>query len=308
MTGASTGHDRVDLTVVIASIDSTRSLASCLAHLARACQGLRAEVIVVDASEGDAADQVKAACAPVTLLQRRAGSLAPHLWAEGFRQSTGRLVAFSTSHCLVSPGWATALIRTIDDGATGAGGPLIIGTRTSPLDWAVFYLRYAAFMPHVLGDGRTDRELAGDNVAYRRDALDRHAATFTQGFWEVDFHRRVRADGGWLAAVPAALVEYSRSFALATILRQRFAHGRDSGASRVTAGIRSSWQVVLAAPVVPFILAARSAVHAVGGPAPWRLAVALPWFLPLAVAWAAGEAVGAIRAGSRHQSPSESLL
>jgi hypothetical protein len=294
-----------DLTVVIASIDSTRSLGQCLRHLELACEGLRTEVIVVDASQGSAADRVRAICGPVRLLQRPAGTLAPLLWAAGLEQSTGRVVAFSTGHCLVSPGWAAALLRAIDEGATGAGGPLVIAQGTTPLDWAVFYLRYAGFMPHVLGAGRTERELAGDNAAYRRDALDRHAATFANGVWEVDFHRLVRADGGWLSVAPDAVAKFARSFSPGTILRQRFAHGRHSGARRVRGRIRSAWQVVLAAPLVPFILVARAATYAAGGPSSWRLAVALPWFLMLATAWAAGEAFGAWGAG-RGPSPTES--
>lgn len=296
-----------DLTVVIASIDSTRSLGRCLHHLELACEGLRTEVIVVDASEGGDADRVKALCGRVSLLQRPAGTLAPLLWAAGLEQATGRAVAFSTGHCLVSPGWARALLRAIDEGATGVGGPLVIGQRTTPLDWAVFYLRYAAFMPQAMGAGRTDREVAGDNAAYRREALDRHAATFATGVWEVDFHRLVRADGGWLSVAPDAIVEFARSFSPGTILRQRFAHGRHSGARRVHGRIRSAWQVVLAAPVVPFILAARAATHAAKGPSPWRLAVALPWFLALATAWAAGEAFGAWGAGSGPSPPEPRL-
>ncbi len=298
MNGCSTRPGQVDLTVVIASIDSTRSLDLCLRHLERACESLRTEVIVVDASEGDDAERVKALCRRVSLLQCPAGSLAPLLWAAGLERSTGRVVAFSTGHCLVSKGWARALLRGIDEGATGVGGPLVIGQGTTPLDWAVFYLRYAGFMPHALGAGRTNREVAGDNAAYRRDALDRHAATFATGVWEVDFHRLVRADGGWLSVAPDALVEFARSFWLRTILRQRFAHGRDSGTRRVHGRIRSAWQVVLAAPVVPFVLLARAATHAAGGASPWRLAVALPWFLVLATAWAAGEAFGAWGAGA----------
>jgi len=296
MTAPAASRAPIDLTVVIASIDSTRSLALCLSHLDRACAGMRTEIIVVDASQDAAAHAVQAMCGAVALIRRPPGTLAPYLWAEGFRRSTGPIVAFSTSHCLVSPDWATALVRTLDAGATGAGGPLVIGRGTSPLDWAVFYLRYAGFMPHTLRAGRTDRDVAGDNAAYRRDSLERHVATLDNGFWEVDFHRHVAADGGWLSVAPDAQVEFTRSFSFSTIVRQRFAHGRHSGARRVAGGMRSAWQVVLAAPFVPFLLAARAGVHAVGGASPWRLPAAMPWFLPLATAWAIGEAFGALGA------------
>ncbi len=288
----------MDLTVVIASIESSRSIDRCLRHLARSCAGLQAEIIVVDASRDDTADRVRANGGAAVVMTCRPGTLAPQLWAAGCRRASGRVVAFTTGHCLVSPNWATALLHAIDDGATGAGGPLVIGDGTGPLDWAVFYLRYAGSMPHTLGAGRTAGEIAGDNAAYARAALDRHAATFDAGFWEIDFHRLVRADGGWLAVVPEAVIAFSRSFPFGTIVRHRAAHGRQFGAGRVKGGRRAAWQIVMAAPLVPFVLAGRAAGRAVRGPAPWRFVAALPWFLLLAAAWAAGEAWGALRANA----------
>jgi glycosyltransferase involved in cell wall biosynthesis len=284
----------MDLSVVIASIESARSIDECLRHLERSCAGLQAEFIVADASRDGTAARVAPLDGPVVLLRCTPNTLAPELWAAGYRKSTGRIVAFTTGHCLVSAGWAAALTEALDRGATGAGGPLVIGEGTGLLDWAVFYLRYAGVMPHMLGGGGMVQEIAGDNAAYRREALDRHRATFARGFWEVDFHRLVRADGGWLAAAPQAVIAFSRSFPARTILRHRFAHGRQFCAVRVGGGTRRAWEIVLAAPLVPFVLAGRAAIRAARGPAPWRFIAALPWFLPLAGAWAAGEAWGAL--------------
>jgi hypothetical protein len=288
----------MDLSVVIAANDAARSIDRCLQHLARACAGLRAEFIVADASRDDTAARVEAFGRPATLIRCAADTLAPYLWAVGYSHSSGRVVAFTTGHCLVSPGWASALTRALDGGASGAGGALVIGAGTKPLDWAIYYLRYSAVMPHTLGAGRISGEIAGDNAAYTRGALDRHAATFERGFWELDFHRLLRAAGGWLEAVPSATVTFTNSFPAATIIRHRFAHGRHFGAGRVAGGKRTAWQIVVAAPLVPVILAGRAAVRVLrGGPVPWRFAAALPWFLILSAAWAAGEARGALGGG-----------
>lgn len=286
----------MDLTVVIASIESSRSIDQCLSHVTRSCTGIRAEFIVADASHDDTSTRVRALSGPFVLISATPGTVAPELWAAGYRRARGRVVAFTTGHCLVAADWASSLIRAIDEGAAGAGGPLVLGKDTGPVDWAVFYLRYADSMPHRLGSGRTNRDIAGDNAAYARTALDRHSLTFNRGFWEVDFHRLLRADGGWLAAVPSAAVEFGRSFPFGTILRHRFVHGSFFGAGRVRGGGRALWQIVLAAPLVPFLLAGRAAVRAAGGASPWKFALALPWFVALASAWAAGEAWGALHA------------
>ena len=294
----------MDISVVIASIDAVQSIDDCLLRLQRSCAGLSAEFIVADASRDGTATHVMAMGPPVRLIRFNPNTLAPQLWAEGYHRSTGHIVAFTTAHCLVSPEWASALREALDAGATGAGGPLVVADGTRPLDWAVYYLRYSAVMPHTLGAGRVDGEIAGDNAAYWRDALDRHVAMLNRGFWEIDFHRLLRADGGWLAGVPCAVVAFGRSFPASTIIRHRFAHGRQFGAGRVTGGTRAAWQIVLAAPLVPFVLACRSGSRALsGGPARWRFIVALPWFLTLAAAWAAGEVWGALRTDAGISTP-----
>jgi hypothetical protein len=225
-----------------------------------------------------------------------AGTLTPHLWAEGYRHATGRIVAFTTGHCLVSRQWASTLIEAIRSGAAGAGGPIVLSPEASALDAAIYFLRYSAFTPKQLGAGRISGEIAGDNAAYGRQWLDRHAGSFASGFWEMDFHRLLRGDGGWLAGVPSASIEFGRSFPVGTIVRHRFAHGTHFGASRVRGGTRTVWQIVLAAPIVPFVLAARAAGRTVEDvPSAVRFATALPWFLVLAAAWAVGEAWGGVK-------------
>jgi hypothetical protein len=285
----------MELSVIVATTDARRSIDECLRRLQHACAGLDAELIVVDASSDGTAERVAALDVPVRLLRLPVGTLTPELWAEGCRRATGRLIAFTTGHCCVTPRWASVLTRALDDGASGAGGPLVLSAGASPLDRAVYYLRYSAFMPGTLGSGRTDGEIAGDNAMYRRTLLDRHAATLACGFWEVDFHRLLRADGGWLAAVPAAVVDFGPSFPLATILRHRFAHGVYFGAGRVAGGGRGVGQIVLAAPLVPFVLLVRAGARVIhSGRSLWSFGIAVPWFLLLSAAWAAGEAWGAL--------------
>ena len=260
---------------------------------------MNAEVLVVDASSDDTRDKVAGKDLALQLIEMPAGTLTPRLWAEGYRHATGRIVAFTTGHCLVGPDWARSLVAAVDRGATGAGGAFVLAPHTTPLDWAVYYLRYSAFTPTRLGTGRVSGEIAGDNAAYDRRALDRHRDVLSDGFWEIDFHRLVRADGGWLEAVPAATLEFGRSFPLTTILSHRFAHGSHFGASRAHGGTRRRWQILAAAPLVPFVLAARAAGRVMGTRGnQWRFVAASPLFLLLAASRALGEAWGATAGGT----------
>jgi hypothetical protein len=289
----------MDLTVVVASLEARHTITACLDRLATACAGLEHEILVCDASTDGTIDCLRGRGGAEQVCSCPPGTLAPALWSAGITRARGRVVALTTGHCLVGATWAFALVGAIDAGAAGAGGPFRLAAGTGPTDWAVFYLRYAAFLPGVMGLGRIDTELAGDNAAYRRADLVRHADVYAQGFWELDMHRVIRAEGGWLEAVPDAVCEFGRAFPFLAVARHRFAHGQHSGASRASQGVRPAWQIVAGAPLVPFVLAARAAGRVGRDGGSWRFWVALPWFLALASCWAAGEAVGAWRRGTR---------
>jgi glycosyltransferase involved in cell wall biosynthesis len=285
----------IDFSVIVATNDAAQSIEGCLRHLDTAMDGVRGEVIVCDGSDDGTAERLEQLGLGTRLHRYPAGTLTPVLWAEGLRRSGGRVVALTTGHCLVSPSWAKVLLRTLDAGASAAGGPLVLAPDTRPLDWAVFYLRYSAFLPETIGRGRVSGEIAGDNAAYLRQALAGHEDAFTKGFWEIDVHRLLRADGGWIAAAPDAVVEFGRSFRAATIVAQRFAHGRMFGAGRARAGTRPAWLLVVSAPIVPFVLAVRAGrrvFRARRGRV--RFLGSLPWFFVIATAWASGEAWGAL--------------
>jgi hypothetical protein len=168
------------------------------------------------------------------------------------------------------------------------------------VDWAIFYLRYSAFLPGRMADGPVNGEIAGDNAAYFLEDLRRHGASFQRGFWEIEFHQLMRNEGRTLRASSGALAYFGPSFRFGTFLRQRFAHGRQFGDARVRRGERGRAAILAGAPCVPAILAWRAARRVqshrehVG-----RFAQALPVFLMFATAWAAGEAAGALFGNSR---------
>lgn len=282
------------LSVVVGSVESARSIDLCLASIGAACTGLRVEVLVLDASRDDTADRAERHPIGARVVRRPAGTLTPELWAEGFRLSSGRAVAFTTGHCIVPTTWAHALLHGLAHGDAGVGGAIAVRGGTSIVDWAVFYLRYSAYLDAGRDGRRVVKDILGDNAAYRRDALERHRASFAHGFWELDFHERLKGEGETVAFVPGADVAFGPSFPFASILAHRFAHGRHYGAWRVATGARPAWAILLGAPLVPALLLARIAARVLPRPAHRvRFAAAAPVLLALGVAWAAGEALGA---------------
>lgn len=293
------------LSVVSACADATRTVERAMAGLQAACDGIEAEILAVHAADARLATLVETRFPGVRCLDAGADALVPQLWAHGLRHARGRVVAFTTGHFIVTPGWARALLDAIAGGATGAGGPIELGPNAGVLGRAIYFLRYSAFMPGLNDDGEVVGEIAGDNAAYARDALDRHADSFGKGFWEVEFHRLVRADGGHLVMAADAVAATGESYTMGKFMGHRYLHGRHFGAFRIETLGTPKWRVVLAAPLVPFVLTGRILGRAVAASNRfWPAVASVPTLVALGGAWAAGEARGAAAA---HKSPSGSV-
>jgi hypothetical protein len=287
-------RDGCELTVIVGSLDAGTCLSECLEALQSACAGIDAEILVIDGSAGPSLDLVRKRFSSARFLSMPSGTLVPALWGRGLREARGRIVAFTIAQCRVGAGWARTLIEGIRAGAAGVGGPIAVRPGTSATGRATFYLRYSAWLN---GSGGMVREIAGDNAAYDHAALRMVRSDVSEAFWEVEAHARFRELGRTLMMHPGATAWFTDDTGLVTMAARRFAHGRHSGAFRVRDGIRTRWQMLVSAPLVPFVLLARVARrvvlargHAVS------FVTSLGAFLILASAWAAGEAIGAFRA------------
>ena len=285
-----------DLSVIVGSVDAADSLGECLSALVGSCAGIDAEILVVDASDDGSAD-VARSFPGVRVTRLPVGTLVPALWGAGLRDARGRVVAFTIAQCLVDAGWARALLDGIAAGAVGVGGRLAVRPGTGATGRATFYLRYSAWLATPDGPAH---EIPGDNAAYEHEALRSVRDSAGGPFWEVEAHARFRALGRTLVVRPGATAWFTDETPLGTMAARRFAHGRHSGAFRVQSGIRTRWQMVLGAPLVPLVLlvrvgrrVARAPGHAVG------FVSSLGAFLVLASAWAAGEAIGGFTAGTK---------
>ena len=284
-----------DLSVVVASVESSRILEQALSALCASGAGLEIEVWVVDGSRDDSARRARAFGPPVRVIEREPGTLVPSLWAEGIRRSTGSVVALTTGHCVVPRDWAPGLVEAVREGAAAAGAGIVPLPSARALDCAICYLRYAGFLETTRGGRRPVEDLPGDNVAYAGPSLRDFVQEHPEGFWELDYHRELHARGQALWAVPAATAGFGRSYPFGTILHHRFEHGRRFGASRARSGAVAKARVVVPAPLVPLVLLARAGRQALRFPEHRRRFLsAVPSFVALATAWAAGEAIGAL--------------
>jgi glycosyltransferase involved in cell wall biosynthesis len=281
-----------ELSVVIGAVDAERSIRGCLASVVEACRGIDTQVIVV-ASSGDKTSAIAAEFPDAQIIDMPRDTLVPRLWSEGITRARGDKIALITGHCEVDPRWARELTAAIDAGAAGAGGPIALASDATTLDSAIYFIRYSAFFPlTVAGDIRV-REIAGDNAMYAKGVLDSHESSFNDGFWEIEFHERLRADGGYLVISESAPVVFGRSFSLPVIGTHRLMHGRHFSAWRARGRKAYALRIILGGLLVPFILFARTAGRV------WRVKehrrrflAASPLVFLLAWCWAIGEIIG----------------
>lgn len=271
---------------VILPVEPGVDPAPALEALGRTLAHLSAEILVV----GDVPPSAPPASA--RFVAADATRLVPELWALGLAEARGDVVAFTTARCVVASGWADALLYAIGRGAAGVGGPIGLAPGAGVAAVAAHLVRFSGFLP-PLAAGPV-HHVAGDNAAYPRRLLERHAATLADGFWEVEFHERIRGDGA-LLVVPDAAAEVRSAPNLFDLAKHRFRHARHFAAWRVGTGRGSRARTLFATPLVPLVLTRRILARAWSRPGlRLRALAATPAILVLSAFWAVGEAAGAL--------------
>jgi hypothetical protein len=247
------------------------------------------EVIVVDDGGPDRYP------AWVTRVERR-GGLVPELWAEGIRLATGSVVALTTSTIVAGSDFVERTRELHRQHEPVIGGPIEPAPDLRVLDWAVYFCRYMPYMSPLTDEDRL--EIPGDNASYRADVLAQYRNLYDDGFWEPFVHRAMRSDGHVLRIRPDRVVHHARGMSASAFCRQRFLHGRANGEHRSIGMTRRSVLLAsLSAPVVPFVMTARTARLVVQKRRHvLQFAVALPIVFWFYCWWAAGEFLGRLRA------------
>lgn len=253
--------DDPELTIVIASVNGWDVLGPTLDALDALPERDRTEVIVVETLGGATRDRLRARRRPVVVVESDRASI-PRLRYRGVLRARGRLVAILEDHARVQHDWAAALIEAHRGPWGAVGGPVENG-KAGVINWAVYFCEYAPYMA-PLAEGETS-DLPGNNIAYKRPHLLRHARLLDQGKWESWVNDRLRADGVPIAATNAMVVRHIKEFRFGHFLTQRFHFARSY------AGMRrpdQSWPTRLiygfGSLALPALLSARVARTVVG--------------------------------------------
>lgn len=284
------------IAVIVAARNDRHTIEACLRSLLAQRPD---ELVVVDASTDGTADLV-AACGPaVRHLCAPASTLTPVLWQMGYEATAGNseIVAFTIAQCIPHDNWLAQIrdgLTSEDSPVAGVGGPIAPPERGGWRDWALYFSRYSAFLPEASSVTQPIAEIAGDNAAYQRAALEACAGTMQEGFWETLVHACLRSHGRSLQWQPQMQVRFGRTGSLREVARLRFRHGRHYAATRPGNTPLRRLLRLLTAPALPFLLLARIAGRVNRRQPAWRrkLLGALPALWLILLAWSWGEMAG----------------
>lgn len=233
----------------------------------------------------------------VHFIRTRPTALTPHLWAAGVEAAKGRLVATTTSHFLPEADYVSAACdaHSRSSGA-GIGGRIGAPNGFRPTPWAIYLLRYSAYLR--LSAAQEVDDFAGDNGVYKAASLAPYLGFIRErGFWEHEIHKMMRSDGARLVFDPAVTVRQVGAFRFREFVVQRFRHGQLYGAGIAENGSPMR-KVVLAlrATLVPALLVARVASRVLAARMHrGAFVLALPALVCFAMAWGFGESLGCLR-------------
>jgi glycosyltransferase involved in cell wall biosynthesis len=216
------------LSVVVASVNGRAVLEPTLDALDTLPERDRIEVIVVETVGLATREHVRARRPEVVLVEAERQSI-PRLRYAGIVRARGELVAILEDHARVDRGWAAALLKEHERPWGAVGGPVENGN-DGLVNWAAFFCEYAPYMSPVV-DGET-ADLPGNNIAYKRPHLMRHAQVLEGGKWESWINDRLRADGVAIASTQSMVVHHIKPFRLGNFLTQRFHFARSYAGMR----------------------------------------------------------------------------
>jgi hypothetical protein len=220
------------LSVVIASVNGWDVLGPTLDALDAQPERGWMEIIVVDAVGGETREHLRSRVPRVELVEADPEDHPgiPILRYRGVERTTGELVAILEDHGQVAPDWARALIDAHRDSPWAAVGGAVENGRGGLVNWAAFFCEYTAYMGPVAEGEHAD--LPGNNIAYKRPYLLRHAKELEKGRWESWINDKLRADGAHIASTNRAVVKHIKPFTLGHFLVQRFHFARSYAGMR----------------------------------------------------------------------------
>jgi len=279
------------LSVVVPSVNGAPVLSECLEALRADMRGgVSLEVLVVDRCGESVRRAVREAFPEVTVVAVEPDATIPGMRAIGFRSARAPAVAVIEDHVLVVPGWSRQMLDALDEADVVGGGVRNLATDRF-VDRVAYLCEYSHLLP-PLASGPAEW-LTGNNVAYRRDVLERFLTVIDAGRWEDALHRAMRSQGLSLVCRPEIVVGHKLHCRVRDYLAQRYFYSRAYAGSNRGDNLAAALSAAIVRIALPPLLLARIAGRVRRAASGWSdFVLGLPLLTLFVLAWSAGEMVG----------------
>ena len=182
------------LSVVIASYNAEKTIATCLESLRNQKTDKKFEIIIVDSSTDDTA----------ILVEKRFPAVRLHRFSErkfcgdarnwGVSVATGKLIAFIDADCVASSDWVDKILTAHQSSHLVIGGAIANGNPDSIVGWAAYFCEFSRWMPNTPSAWMAD--VAGANMSYKRKAFSDLGKFIERTYCsDTDFHWRLEKIG-----------------------------------------------------------------------------------------------------------------
>jgi glycosyltransferase involved in cell wall biosynthesis len=244
------------LSVIIASIDAIEKLKSCLEALNKQSKDKNIEIIACAYCDENLLQDVKGLFPQVEFIHFLEKSTLPQLWGAGITRASGQIIAITDSTCIISENWISSILKAHESQHPVIGGAVETAELNKWVDWAAYFCEYGQFM-YPLKQGVVN-VLPGNNISFKRWALDEGREFVQDGFWKTYWCRKLQEKGYELISEPTILIYYNKTYDFIPFLIRRFRHGRCFGGMRneqISLLKRSVY--ALGSPILPFIFLTR---------------------------------------------------
>jgi hypothetical protein len=184
------------------------------------------------------------------------------------------------------------MLDTQASGAAAVGGAVENRAAERLIDRAAFLCEYSHLLP-PLPEGQV-AGLAGNNVVYRREVLERHRDVLVEGRWENRLHGAMRNDGLLQTSRPDIRVGHKKHYTIRDYVSQRVLYSRSYAEERANswpAWRRFAYGLAALGGSVMLLWRVACTIWR-KGVSRWEILRATPLLAVFVVSWGLGEVVG----------------
>ena len=245
-----------DLSVIITTYNARNIIGDCLDSLRRQRTSHRFEIVLVDSSDDDTAEILRARYPEVRLIHSPHRLYCGDARNLGMAEARAGLIAFLDADCHVGENWIEAVLNAHRSECLLVGGIIDNNPRDSIMSWAYYFCEFSLWLP--ARRSRRIKEIAGCCLSFKRSAYDRYGP-FVEGTYCSDtaFQWRLQKDGHDVYSDPAIRVYHHSPSGLGFFLSHTYEHrkafARVKCREKRLSAVRRIMEIALL-PITPLLL------------------------------------------------------